>query len=95
MFRGVWTIVAGSEKGTLLFQYFAILEEYLFSEPAMRQLCSNFIQFPARFLKHDSPPDPLGTTEISLSDNIAYERCNHEKDQTDDHQYEKLDEYQA
>ena len=59
----------------------------------MGQLCSNFNQFPARFLKRDSPVAPPGTTEISLTNNVAYERCNHEKNQ--DHQYEKLDEYQA
>ena len=61
----------------------------------MGQLCSNFNRFPARFLKRDSPLPPPGTTEMSLSDNVAYERCNHEKNQDDDHQYEKLDEYNA
>ena len=70
-------------------------EQILGGSKLMWQECSNAIQFPARFLKRDSPPAPPGTTEISLSDNVAYGRCNHEKDQTDDHQYEKLDEYQA
>ena len=67
----------------------------LFSEPVMGKLCSNEIQFPARFLKRDNPAAPPGKTEISLNDNVAYERCNHGKEQADDHQYEKLDEYQA
>ena len=59
----------------------------------MGQLCLNTIQFPAMFLKHKSPAAPPGTTEISLSDNVAYESYSHGKDQDDDHQYEKLDEY--
>ena len=45
------------------------------------------------FLKHKSPAAPPGTTEISLSDNVAYESYSRGKDQDDDHQYEKLDEY--
>ena len=59
-------------------------------------ICSNEIQFPARFQNHHGPVAPPGTTEISLSNNVAYERCNHENNPDgDDHQYEKLDEYQA
>ena len=57
------------------------------------QLCSNAIQFPAKFLKHESPAAPPGTTEISLRGNVAYESYNCGEDQDDDHQYEKLDEY--
>ena len=34
-----------------------------------------------------------GTTDISLHDNAAYECYNHEQDPADDHQYERLDEY--
>ena len=61
----------------------------------MGQLCWNAIQFPATFLKRESPAVPPGTTEISLRGNVAYETYNREKDQADDHQYEKLDEYKA
>ena len=56
---------------------------------------SNAIQFPVKFLKHASPAAPPGTTEISLCGNVAYESYNREKDQDDDDQYEKLDEYKA
>ena len=59
------------------------------------QLCSNSIQFPAKLLKRESPAVPPGTTEISLRDNVAYESYNRGKDQDDNHQYEKLDEYKA
>ena len=57
-------------------------------------MCSNAIQFTATFLKRESPAAPPGTTEISLRDNVAYESYSHGKDSSsDDHQYEKLDEY--
>ena len=56
------------------------------------QLCSNALQFAATFLKQGSP---AATPEISRSDNVAYESYNRGKDQDDDHQYEKLDEYKA
>ena len=64
-------------------------------QSVMGQLCLNTIQFPAKFLKRESPAAPCGTTEISLSDNVAYESYSREKDQDDDHHYEKLDEYKA
>ena len=46
-------------------------------------------------MKSESPAVPPGTTEISLRGNVAYETYNREKDQADDHQYEKLDEYKG
>ena len=58
-------------------------------------MCSNAIQFPAKFLKRESPAAPPGTTEISLSDNVAYKTYSREKNQDDDNQYEELDEYKA
>ena len=62
----------------------------------MGQLCLNTIQFPAKFLKCESPAAPPGTTEISLCDNVSYETINREKESSnDDHQYETLDEYKA
>ena len=57
-------------------------------------MCLNAIQFPAKFLKRESPAAPPGTTEISLRGNVAYESYSREKESSnDDHQYEKLDEY--
>ena len=55
----------------------------------------NTNQFPGKFLKQESPAAPPATTEISLRDNVAYESYNREKDQDNDDQYEKLDEYKA
>ena len=74
----------------LLLHCFAIWKSILQSQS---QLCLNAIQFPATFLKRESPAAPPGTTEISLHGNVAYESYNRGEDQDDDHQYEKLDEY--
>ena len=61
----------------------------------MWDIVFNANQFPGKFLKHESPAAPPGTTEISLRDNVAYESYNREKNQDDDNQYEELDEYKA